>query len=235
MPVTRHFDVNETVDAIGNEQQRGDMKKLVALLKKATGEDPEVWEVFGGVVGFGEQKYKCGTWAPIAVGATKTGFSIHCYHHKLEDSTIVSRLGKLGKTGGGILRFKKLSDINQGVLVELVQANDYDPPNTVRTEEQSTGAAVMKKKNKSSQTKGLSSSSTKRSGSTTTKKKVAPPSTKARSFQPSKKNPKKAKAKKTNGVSTKAIHDSAKQSEKSPKKKTATRKHATTKPNAKRK
>ena len=110
------------IDALPDEGKRTDAKVLVKLMQKATGEKPKMWGP--SIIGFGTYHY---TYESGREGdAPLAGFSPRKPAFVLYNSTAFAGaeelLAKLGKhtMGKGCLYIKKLADIDEEVLNELV-------------------------------------------------------------------------------------------------------------------
>jgi Domain of unknown function (DU1801) len=110
------------IDALPDEGKRTDAKALVKLMQKATGEKPKMWGP--SIIGFGTYHY---TYESGREGdAPLAGFSPRKPALVLYTSTAFAGaeelLTKLGKhtIGKGCLYIKKLADIDEEVLNELV-------------------------------------------------------------------------------------------------------------------
>jgi hypothetical protein len=113
--------VVEFVDAVADETRRADAKTLVKLMRSATGEKPAMWGP--AIIGFGSShyKYESGREGDMPlVGFSPRKAATVLYGLKEPDSEVL--LAKLGKhtTGKGCLYIKKLADVDQKVLAELV-------------------------------------------------------------------------------------------------------------------
>lgn len=116
--------VSAFVNSIENETQRKDVKKLLALIKKITGEKPKIWgDNF--IIGFGKYTYtRKGSkeefeFFKVGFAPRKTNITIYltCY---LEKEPLVKKLGKC-KHGKGCLYIKKLDDVDFEVLTKLIE------------------------------------------------------------------------------------------------------------------
>lgn len=114
--------VDDYIDSRANAQQREDCRKLMTVLKKATGERPQMWG--SGIVGYGKYRY---TYESGRSGeAPLTGFAIrgreivvYAASYGPQQKTLLSKLGK-HRTGKFCLYFKQMADIDATVLEELV-------------------------------------------------------------------------------------------------------------------
>ena len=114
--------VDASISAIADEARREDCLALLALMKRATGEEPRVWS--SGLIGFGTYHYKSssgqeGDWFPVGFASRKAALTVYL---GLELGSLAEQLERLGKhkTGKGCIYIKRLSDVDRGVLEQLV-------------------------------------------------------------------------------------------------------------------
>jgi hypothetical protein len=114
--------VDAFIARVKNETRREDAKKLLALMKKATGEKPKMWGP--SIVGFGSYhyKYESGHEGDMCV----TGFSprasalvVYILAGFDRCDQLLAKLGK-HRHGKACLYINKLADIDLRVLEELV-------------------------------------------------------------------------------------------------------------------
>jgi hypothetical protein len=102
--------------------QLADCKALIALLRRVTGHSPRMWGP--SIVGFGSYRY------PLASGklgeSCATGFAVrgrelvvYLVAEGREQPALLAKLGK-HKLGKACLYFKRLADLDQKVLEQLV-------------------------------------------------------------------------------------------------------------------
>ncbi len=116
-------DVEGFLNGIADEQRRQDCHTLVDLMRDVTGTEPKMWG--DSMVGFGAYRY---TYASGHSGETfLAGFSPRKQNLTLyimagfdEYDALLQALGK-HKTGKACLYIKRLADIDQGALRELVR------------------------------------------------------------------------------------------------------------------
>lgn len=116
-------DVSAFIDKVEDEQKRKDCYKLVELMTRVSGAPPKMWG--GSIVGFGTYHYKYksgreGDWMLCGFSPRKTSISVYTMCDVEKNGEILSKLGKY-KTGKSCLYIKRLSDIDEKVLEELVQ------------------------------------------------------------------------------------------------------------------
>ena len=106
--------------------RRADAERLVALMSAATGEPPVMWG--DSIVGFGRYHYRYesgreGDSCLVGFSPRKTEFSIYLtgvyFPESGQRTAVLARLGK-HRMGKACLYVRKLSDIDESVLRELV-------------------------------------------------------------------------------------------------------------------
>ena len=114
--------VDAFIRAIADEARREDCLTLLALMQRATGEEPRVWS--SGVIGFGTYHYKSssgqeGDWFPVGFASRKAALTVYL---GLELDSLAELLATLGKykAGKGCIYIKRLSDVDHGALERLV-------------------------------------------------------------------------------------------------------------------
>lgn len=117
---------NEDVLAFIHEQpepKKSDCILLHDMMKAVTGLSPQVWG--GAIIGFGSYDYQQkggvkGTWFLTGFAPRKQNISIYIMTGFPQHEDLLKKLGP-HKTGMGCLYIKKLSDIDQTVLKEMIQ------------------------------------------------------------------------------------------------------------------
>lgn len=126
-PKTRATDasVQDYITARASEEQKGDCKALMAILKRVTKQQPRMWGP--SIVGYGSYRYthESGRTGEMCL----TGFAIrgrelvvYLVAEGAEQEALLSSLGK-HKMGKACLYFKRLADIDKAVLEQLVVAS----------------------------------------------------------------------------------------------------------------
>ena len=116
------------LDAIPDDRQRADAKAIAAMMERLSREPPRMWGP--SIIGFGRYHYKYesgreGDSLRIGFSPRKgqtvlyiaDGFAVH--------EAIMARLGKF-KTGKSCLYIKKVADVDEAALEELVAASIAD-------------------------------------------------------------------------------------------------------------
>ncbi len=114
--------VEDFLNGVDDEQKRADCWKIADLMKKATGSDPKMWG--DSIVGFGKRTVKYSTgreldWLVIGFSPRKQNISLYLSIGGGWNESSLSKLGK-HKTGKGCLYIKKLSDVDENVLTEMI-------------------------------------------------------------------------------------------------------------------
>ena len=119
--------VSDYIAAIENEDRRADCQSLLDMMAQMTGWEPKIWgtTLKSGIVGFGEYHYKYESGREgdaLRLGFSSRAANISIYimpgYQDFEDE--LSRLGK-HKIGKACLYIKRLSDVDEDVLKEIMQ------------------------------------------------------------------------------------------------------------------
>jgi len=118
--------VEAVIQGIADDVRREDCRTLLAIMKKVTGVDPEVWS--SGVVGFGTFHYKSasgqeGDWFPVGFASRKANLTVYLGLGLDHVADSLSMLGK-HRTGKGCIYIKRLTDVDLTVLEKIV-ADSY--------------------------------------------------------------------------------------------------------------
>jgi hypothetical protein len=117
--------VDDFLAGIGDERKRADAARLRAMMEDATGEPAVMWG--GSIVGFGSYHYRYASGhegdAPV-VGFSPRARAISLYLTG-DIGQYQGHLDRLGrhKTGVGCLYITRLSDVDEGVLREMIDAS----------------------------------------------------------------------------------------------------------------
>jgi hypothetical protein len=117
--------VDSYLDAIDNEVQRGDCRKLVDLIRKATKEEAKMWGP--SIVGFGSYHYKYesgreGDWCATGFAARKNEIALYLVAQGADQGELLSQLGK-HKMGKSCLYIRRLADVDTKVLEKLIKGS----------------------------------------------------------------------------------------------------------------
>lgn len=125
-PKTRQTDAS--VDDFLNsfeEDRRTDCFRVLEIFKKVTGQEPKMWG--NAIVGFGNRmiKYADGReldWPVAAFSPRKGNITFYVLNSSPELPKLLEKLGKY-KASGGCLHIKRLSDVDEKVLADLIRAS----------------------------------------------------------------------------------------------------------------
>jgi hypothetical protein len=118
-------DVIEFIQSfVDTEQKKEDSLALIALMQTVSGYEPKMWGP--SIVGFGSYHYKYesgheGDAPLIGFSPRKAAISLYVYTGLPEHEPLLKNLGKF-KMGKACIYAKKLSDINEQSLKQLIKA-----------------------------------------------------------------------------------------------------------------
>ncbi|MFC0029280.1 DUF1801 domain-containing protein [Micromonospora chaiyaphumensis] len=124
-PVTVPTDasVDDFLAAVPDDRRRADAERLCALLREVTGEPPVMWGP--SIVGFGTYRYtyaggRTGDWPLVGFSPRKQQLVVYLVGgYEERYPSVLARLGP-HKTGKGCLYLKRLDDVDESALRELV-------------------------------------------------------------------------------------------------------------------
>ncbi len=115
--------VTDYIAAIPEPARRADAEALLALMQKATGEEPKLWGP--SIIGFGtyHYRYETGREGDMPVVGFSPRKPATVFYGLRAAPDVEEMLAKLGKhtTGKGCVYIKKLADVDQKVLVSLIK------------------------------------------------------------------------------------------------------------------
>jgi hypothetical protein len=111
------------LQSIEDEGKRKDSIAIVEMMKRVTGVEPRMWGE--NIVGFGDTHYRYATgregdWFAVGFSPRKQNLTVYLSYGFEGDQALMQKLGK-HKTGKACLYINKLSDVDMGVLEELVR------------------------------------------------------------------------------------------------------------------
>ena len=115
-------DVEAFLAAIPDERRRTDARAICALLSDLSGEPPVIWGT--GLVGFGSYAYtyasgRSGEWFAVGFAPRKHALTLYIMDGFGGYEALLARLGP-HKAGKSCLHVKRLADVDEDVLRELV-------------------------------------------------------------------------------------------------------------------
>jgi hypothetical protein len=115
--------VERFLDQVADEQVRDDCYALTAIMKKITTAEPKMWGP--SIVGFGSYHYKYesgheGDACLTGFSPRKQNITLYVMPGATQHAALLDRLGKF-KAGKGCIYIKKLADIDETVLKDLIK------------------------------------------------------------------------------------------------------------------
>ena len=115
--------VEDFLNEVSDENIRADCRKIVELMQKATSFAPKMWGA--SIIGFGERHIKSASgrevdWLEIGFSPRKANLTLYLNIGDGWDEDLLSKFGK-HKLGLGCLYFKRLSDVDEQVLEEIIK------------------------------------------------------------------------------------------------------------------
>ena len=117
--------VGAFLNSIEEEGKRADCYRVAELMQKLSGDEPKMWGA--SIIGFGSVhlKYPTGReldWLVVGFSPRKANITLYITDGFAKYDELMAKLGK-HKTGKSCLYVKRLSDIDMGVLEELITAS----------------------------------------------------------------------------------------------------------------
>ena len=114
--------VKAFIDSIEDKQKRADARKIAAMMRRATGSRARMWGP--SIVGYGSYKYtntkgKDLEWMLTGFSPRKQALTVYIMPGFSKFDRLMAKLGKY-KTGKSCLYIKRLSDVNEKVLQQLI-------------------------------------------------------------------------------------------------------------------
>lgn len=116
--------VSAFIAGIEDDEQRRDCREVARLMRKVSGTRARMWGE--SMVGYGRYTYRyasgrTGEWFRLGFSPRTRNISVYVMPGYTNFEPILARLGK-HKKGKSCLYIRRLSDIDPGVLAELLQA-----------------------------------------------------------------------------------------------------------------
>jgi hypothetical protein len=115
---------SDFLSRITDDQRRTDCLVLLDMMKTATGAEPVMWGE--SIVGFGSYRYRYESgrqveWFTVGFSPRKSDLTLYLMPYSFDRfQDLLSGLGK-HRLGKGCLYIKRLADVNQVVLQELIE------------------------------------------------------------------------------------------------------------------
>ena len=118
-------DVNAFIDTVEDEHGREDARRVLTMMEKITRRPARMWG--SSIVGFGSYHYtyasgRTGDWMITGFSPRKTALTLYIMAGFSRHEELLSRLGKF-KTGKSCLYVKRLDDVDQKILAQLIRAS----------------------------------------------------------------------------------------------------------------
>ena len=115
--------VDAYIDAVEDEQKRADCRAVAAMMAEVTGAPARMWGP--SIVGFGTYHYRYasgreGDFMETGFAARKRAITLYIMAGFSEYGDLLAKLGK-HDTGKSCLYVKRLADVDQAVLREMVE------------------------------------------------------------------------------------------------------------------
>ena len=115
-------DVNEFIENISNGVRKADAKQLLELMNSITGLEPKIWGK--SIIAYGKYKYKRKNgkefeWFNVGFSPGKAHMTLYVMYDLREEGEMLSKLGP-HKTGAGCLYIKRLEQVDEDVLKEVI-------------------------------------------------------------------------------------------------------------------
>ena len=115
--------VAEYIAAIPEPARRADAETLLKIMQKATSEEPKLWGP--SIIGFGTYHYRYetgreGDMPIVGFSPRKPATVLYGMRAAADSEAMLEKLGK-HTTGKGCVYIKKLADVDQKVLAELIK------------------------------------------------------------------------------------------------------------------
>jgi len=115
-------DVESFLDSVADPRRRADAMQVLDLMAAVSRVRPVLWG--SSVVGFGRQPYRTADgkereWFAIGLSPRKAALTLYGLTYYGSNQDLLDRLGP-HTTGKGCLYLKRLADVDQEVLIELI-------------------------------------------------------------------------------------------------------------------
>ena len=115
--------VQDFLNSVKDEQKREDSFKILDMMQEISGYEPKMWGT--SIIGFGSFHYKYdsgreGDMCRIGFSPRAQSLTLYMITGYSESSDDLARLGK-HKTGKSCLYIKRLSDVDEDVLRDMIQ------------------------------------------------------------------------------------------------------------------
>lgn len=118
-------DVNAFLEAVHDEKRKADSFKTLQIMTEVSGEKAKMWGT--SLIGFGSYHYvyasgRSGDWPLVGFSPRKQALTLYIMTGFKHYDDLLGKLGKY-KTGKACLYIKKLEDVDEEVLKELISSS----------------------------------------------------------------------------------------------------------------
>jgi hypothetical protein len=115
-------DVKEFIENVSDGVRKADAKRLLELMNSITGLEPKIWGQ--SIIAYGKYKYKRKNgkefeWFNVGFSLGKAHMTVYVMFDLRNESELLSGLGP-HKTGAGCLYIKRLEQVDQEILKEVI-------------------------------------------------------------------------------------------------------------------
>ena len=115
--------VDEFLAGVAEDQRRRDAQYVCALMREVTGAEPQMWGT--AIVGFGDRPYTTADGKEhetfvVGLAPRKAALTLYGLTYYGSNTDLLAELGP-HTTGKGCLYVKKVDDVDDGVLRELIE------------------------------------------------------------------------------------------------------------------
>jgi hypothetical protein len=128
-PKTKPSDasVADFIASIRDEERRADCRKLVRMMRKATGKAPRLWAT---MIGFGKQRYRTksgieGDMFVVGFASRKPDLVLYLMCGSVRAGGLLKKLGK-HRAGVSCIYVRRLADLDEDVLARIIEAAVQD-------------------------------------------------------------------------------------------------------------
>ena len=115
--------VEAFLNSVADEGRKRDSFAVLDLMKQVSRAEPKMWGP--AIVGFGQYHYKYESgrendWFPIGFSPRKSNLTLYLTGGLESQADLLAKLGK-HKTGKGCIYIKKLTDVDQAMLTQMLE------------------------------------------------------------------------------------------------------------------
>ncbi len=122
--------VEDFINSVDDETKKADAFKLLEIYSAITKEKPKMWG--SSIIGFGQYHYKSerstqeGDWPLTGFSPRKQNLTLYVMAGFNDYGKLLDKLGRNKTSKGSCLYIKKLSDVDLGVLKQIIKQSYLD-------------------------------------------------------------------------------------------------------------